>query len=240
MAGSSSTRDLLIRICTGREPFSLLLIHESIECRGEHLLKCFVDQYRKTGTSFKLLLLQTDPRRFNADSDSCILPLFKPPSAVITTLQESLDSCSKNSILILDSLNPILISEESSQILKFIQNLKDQFQSVICPFSGELMGQMLLSSLKRLSSTYILLIKRSPYKCVLVTHKKRHRKMGFSSETVESYYEITTDGQIKSCKIQDVKENSVSEKLPEATFNLNLNQVEQKSKSDLILPYVKT
>ena len=236
-----SKQDLLVRLLVGKEPFRFLIIQENVQSRASDLFKCFVKEILDRKTEFQLVLLQSDSIDFPQVDKSRIKTLNSESSSPICTLKQVLEPCTEHTVILVDSLNSLFLSEGRQEICRLIQWLSTKFSKIITCFSRELVDPITFSYFTRLASTSIVVSDKRSKKSALIVHKKRHRKMEFLRETEECFYGIDKSLWVLDLKPEDMEQRTELEKnrLPEASFNLNLKQEEEQTRSQIILPYAK-
>ena len=255
----------------------LFLIQDDEDTSGLPLLISLMKQYLSNNLTVNLCLYEHHPVEFRSlpffDETKFVLHDFYSISdewnqehvnfkSVFSSLTQSFNvSFNCDTIVIIDSLNPLLRTVSSQKCLWMLHQLLSNkiVSSVISLFHSHLLSQSICMALKHSATTYITVTNefKKQFLSVLnnvgnkeksicsIVHKKQNGKVVITNEEYficSKSFDIVSKAwtPIKNC----VKINQTSSPLmfddSGITFNLNLSKVEDIQRKNLVMPYSKT
>ena len=169
-------------------------------------------------------------------------------------LIQSLVDLSDESIILIDSLTPILLTDSIYEISRLLTQLSNRFRQLVCVLHVDCHSQYICESIEHLSHSVIHLTTKTD-KCsdncfkAIIRQRKAHRKTHFSVKQSMEFFTIS-DFSINYVKDNEKQElstktgqSSSGDKSTDPThnlpFNLSLKDTELEAKNSLILPYIK-
>jgi archaellum biogenesis ATPase FlaH len=256
---SVSRNKLLSKLVSNVESLRFILISDRLDSNSKQLMDCFITNRLKR-FNICLVIVENDPKKylnslkqnFQNINNVKIFDYFSKYNSIESNISEdimkSLSSVSNESIVIMDSLTPLLMTDSLHQICCALNQLSNRFQQLICCLHIDSHSELINQSIERIADCVIQLNKNEDksLKCskALIICRKHNRKTHISVQQSIELFNIE-DFAINYVNISDKSrvgqhsDPSSSDPTLHLPFNLNLKDDEIKAKNDLLLPYIK-
>ncbi|CAG2109350.1 unnamed protein product [Medioppia subpectinata] len=166
-------------------------------------------------------------------------------------LMRELDQLDGESVVVIDSLTPILLMDSLHESVCLLNQLMNRFKQLVSVLHVDCHSQHVNESVEQLSHSVIHLspkITDNSVECfkAIIRHRKPHRKTHFA---VQQSIEFFTISDCNIVYVKDINETlngqsfgdqSSADPTLNIPFNLSLKSSELEAKNNLLLPYIKT
>ena len=152
----------LHKLLNGVEKSKVIVIQETLKCRGFQLFQSFLKSWSMIpGSINHLVLLEKCVQDFDVHNVSVVdvLGQFTDVSKEQNYIQEirkQLESLNGGKLFI-DSLDPLIVGENGEELKQLITWCTEKFDSIVTVMNGTLSNDQIEHGLKRLSTTWIQL-----------------------------------------------------------------------------------
>ncbi|CAG2166994.1 unnamed protein product [Oppiella nova] len=248
---------LLSKLVSSAESSRFILICDQLGCDSRHLVKTLITNRFK---QINVIVICIE-KPFNVWMPSVplndrlkVVDLFTKYESIDTNISQHLlqevDQLSGDSVVVIDSLTPILLMDSLYESICLLNELTNRFKQLVCVLHVDSHSQYTTESVEQLSHSVIHLstktIKTDDCFKAVIRHRKPHPKKHFS---VQQSMEMFTINDNNIVYVKDSNETQSGQTFMGQTsadptlnipFNLNLKDSELEAKNKLLLPYIKT